>query len=204
MLSHRPFPSKKSLQQVRANLNTREYLAGKSGWAADPDSRGQASEKTDSGPKLILNPKANAWSCGKGGPKIEREVEVEECLCPVLPKISSVPGDHGPLERVRFSGLNERLELVSVVADGRADAEAPNTARVLFKSAAPDQFTQLEASAEKQAESAAMIEALSGRCWAGRQQKNRQGAAQALPQRHSFGPIETVRDPVRRTQSRWI
>jgi hypothetical protein len=204
MLSHQLQQSIKLLQEIRPELKSGESGGGKTGRAADANAHRQAGKKANQRVKLVLKPKRQPGPGGKVRAYIEREIQVEEGLQPLLAEVSPVPGVSGPLDGARLGGLNDQLELIAVFADCRRHSKVSDGSRVLLKLPASNQFAQFETTPEEQTQRTAVIEALSGLRWeTGNQQRAQEDAFQSLGGLNSSGPIETAPNPAPRRQSRW-
>lgn len=153
--------------------------------------------------ELVLDAERQPRPSSEAGPHVECQIQIEECLQSLLPEVSAVTAKHGPLKLAAACRLNNCLEFVSVFPYRDRQAKLCDTSGVFVELAAADQLPQLEASAEKQADCAAVIEALSRQRSRTRQQQTpQQSDGWTLGATHSSGPIETARDPTQRMQSR--
>src|SRR5262249_34126923 len=90
MLSHQMRPSRKSLQEVRAKLESGENTRGEATRAAEPNPGGDPAEQTEQRVKVVLDAEREAWADREVRPHIEGAINVEEGLQAILAEVPAV------------------------------------------------------------------------------------------------------------------
>src|SRR5215467_6684785 len=90
MLSHQVRPSRKSLQQIGTELESREGPRGKTARAADSDPRSHAAEETDQRVKVVLDAEGEARTDGEVRVHVDGGINIEKGFQAILAEVAPV------------------------------------------------------------------------------------------------------------------
>src|SRR6516165_7975512 len=90
MLSHQVRPSRKSLQQIGAELESRERTGGETTRAANSDPCSHTGKETHQRVKVVLDPEREAWSDREVWGHVNGGIKIEKGLPAILAEVPSI------------------------------------------------------------------------------------------------------------------